>query len=248
MFVLQCLNILDFPKESELENNLLLILRSKNTNDRIKGMTVKILKEKFGTELDEIKRRIRNGSIESNSMEKYPPNISAELSLPAPVSTSKVLNFFNGHYESFTKVEQAILRNENTKHLECRNGYENLLVRSKDTDDPNLLRNLFCIGKIDVSEFISKMEENLEIEDYEMILSTNQVDNDQVWDLLNKIPILTDKIKMIEVGRERFNHNIVPSSLPVRYYYNKLLRSFEDFSEKEEEEEEEETYNYKIKS
>lgn len=246
LFVLQAVNLVKLDETSGLEHKLLLLLRSSDTNrvnDRIKAMIIRVLRDKLKTDTDEIERML---SFEGDGGSRMSAVISAELGKEcgnkrAPLSSSKVVNFLNGHFEEFSAVERTVLVNDsiNTKPS---NGYERFLLgEAESIDDPNVLRELFRQGKVNLDLFLEKMRESLEIEDYEMISCKAHAELDILvfWKFLDKIPFLTKKIKELwpnrkfySVDREALVINS-SSSLPVLYHFFKILVEFRDLEEAE---------------
>lgn len=216
-FALQCLNLFPhsfFEENQTFESILYKLLRSRKANDRLKTVAIKLLRKKYGIEKVEI-RDYENSALLISELGRTSADIKA------PVSSSKVINLRNGHFDQFSEVERSILNGLLTDSYS--NGYEKLLCAvsgSKITGitDMNVLRYLLRIDRITVNEFITFTSAQLmNIADYELICEKTN-DPEITFDYLKKIPMLSCALRAKNLTILGENEDIMNLFFPAQWH------------------------------
>lgn len=192
-------------------------------------MTVKLLKEKFGCEDVEITRMF-SGVDEMSAL------LISDLAFPkigsVPISTSKIVNLKNNHYDQFSDIEQAVL---NGKPFDgpISNGYEEFLnllqTNCNDThiSDTNILRYLLYTDKITVEKFIQH-NPSLSSFDHELIIKKSSDNPKLALEHLKKISFLSYDLKQANLNIVAVDEDIENLSLPAQWHIIKNSRKGEN--------------------
>ena len=205
-------------------------------------MAIKLLGEKCGFEdEEEIKRMLGKGNYEKSAILISSLNLDSKTSVP--ISSSKVVNLRNGHFEQFSDVEKSILDGKIVRDSDCFSGYEELLcalVLKKVESDGNVLRYLLKTDLISVTEFIEKAEV-MNVYDYEMICDKSN-DPEIIFKYLKLVPTLSQKLKEKVIVGSIDAEDVESLSLPAQWHI------FQQLGDKRERKDEAELLYLKYKN